>query len=79
MPREAERLREQQLGVEARRVDALALEVLRAPRGEHLAQRHPRVLERAALLVGGERLGERVEVAREHVLEPVRSRRRGGR
>ena len=71
-PRKPERLGEQQSASSARRVDALALEELRG-RAERLAERHAAALECPALLVGGERLGERVELA------PSTSGRGGGR
>ena len=70
-PLDGERMGEQQLGVEPRRVDALAGEVVDGG-AQDLADRLTRpTLERASLCVGGERVGELVQVAREHILEPA--------
>ena len=58
-PREAERPREQELGVEPRRCRRRAPRGSSVAPGEDLAERHR--FERAALLVGRQRVGELVE------------------
>ena len=67
-PRNAERVREQPLRVDARRRHPGAAELL-GPGDQEVADGHS--LEGAALVLGGQRLGELVEVALEDLVEPV--------